>query len=87
MTLTREEKIDILNSFFLLEWDSSSNVIDYIFINNNRTNVDKLMNIGVPVDEIKAKTSVAGIDIAEFVFSYGEAEWLSETGEFLDYIP
>lgn len=86
--MTKEEKLDILNSIFVTEYDCSGGVLDYCYIENNHANTEKLIKIGVPQNEIINKTSKdeREIDISGFVFSYGEAEWY-QNEEFLGYTP
>lgn len=86
--MTKEEKIDMLNSMFVTESDSDGTTLYYCVVENTPENRDKLASIGVPAAEIEEMTDSdqKNIDISGFAFSYGEAEWY-QNEEFLGYTP
>ncbi|ANS73180.1 hypothetical protein AWM70_00095 [Paenibacillus yonginensis] len=86
--MTKEKKIDLLNSMFVTEYDCSGGVLDYCLIENKPDHIEKLLKIAVPKAEIDKAISKDGkeINISGFVFSYSEAEWY-QNEEFLGYTP
>lgn len=86
--MTKEEKLDVLNSMFVTEYDAQDGIIHYIHIENNPVNIEKLKSIGVPAEKIQEEVSTDGetIEISKFVWTYGEAEWY-QNEEFLGYAP
>ncbi|MNW32218.1 hypothetical protein D3C74_91580 [compost metagenome] len=86
--MTKEEKVDLLNSMFVTEYDCSAGVLYSCMVENKLENIEKLLQIGVPKTEIDEAISKDGkeIDISGFVFYYGEAEWY-QNEEFLSYTP
>ncbi|MFH5187134.1 hypothetical protein ACHHV8_36530 [Paenibacillus sp. TAB 01] len=88
LAFDKDAKLNILNSLGLTEYDCHGGVLHYCMVENKPENIEKLQQIGVPLDDIKSMVSNDGteIDIAKFVFTYGEAEWFSNE-EFLGYTP
>lgn len=86
--MNKQEKLNILNSMFVTEYDAAGGVLEYCLVENKSENIEKLLQIGVPQNEIDGAISKDGkeIDISGFVFSYGEAEWY-QNEEFLGYTP
>lgn len=74
-------KLDILNSMEIEEYEADGETLYYAIVKNTLGNTRKLLEIGVPMDEIKAVIADdhEGIDISGLGFRYGGAKWF--TGE------
>lgn len=82
-------KIEILNSMKVVEYDADGEALIYLLVKNTEENKDKLLSIGVPINEINDLVDISNetIDISSFGFQYGGAEWYSPKSGWMDYIP
>lgn len=84
------DKLAIINSIPVAGMSASCGELEYIFIKNAVENVNKLLEIGVPEEEITEMKSDDGdvIDISGIGFQYTKAKWFEKRlGGFLDSVP
>ncbi|MNW45158.1 hypothetical protein D3C74_224130 [compost metagenome] len=72
-----ENKIEILNSMEIVEYDADGATLYYALVKDIAENRQKLLDIGAPWDEIVDSTSDDNehIDICGLAFKYGGAKW------------
>ncbi|MEF2965068.1 hypothetical protein V3851_04425 [Paenibacillus sp. M1] len=82
-------KLDILNSMKVLEYDADGSTLYYCLVANTAENKQKLTSIGVPTEEIEEFIGIdkEDIDISGFGFSYGGAEWFDGKHGWLKEAP
>ena len=83
-------KLEILNSLEIEEYEADGSTLYYVLIQNSVENREKLMQIGVAEEEIQGVLSIDGefIDISGFGFNQGGAKWFHpDYGGWIDYEP
>jgi hypothetical protein len=81
-------KLQLINSIPILEDSASCGELEYVLVQDNAENREKLRMIGVPDVEISEMSNGEEIDIAGFGFVYCGAKWFEKRlGGFLDYVP
>jgi len=84
------DKLAILNSIEIVDWDANSGELEYLLIKNIEENRKKLLEIGVPEQVINEATDdydFKTIDIASIGFIYTDAHWFNRKKGFVIGIP
>ncbi|WP_147273830.1 hypothetical protein [Fontibacillus phaseoli] len=87
--VTIKEKLGILNSIEIVDYDADGSTLYHAVVENTFGNQQKLKAIGITDDEIEGAFDEEGnIDIKDFAFERCGAKWFHEDfGGFIDYIP
>jgi hypothetical protein len=82
-------KIDVLNSLEVLDYDANGGELEYLIVPNTEENRVKLLEIGTPSDELQDAITDdgEGIDISMICFEYGGAKWFKPKSGFTGYVP
>lgn len=72
-----QERIDLLNTMFVEDWDCDSGEIVYIRVSDNETNRTALKELGATETDLENMSIGTGglLDITYFAFEYTDAEW------------
>ncbi len=82
------EKLQLINSIPVIEASASFGELEYVLVEDNAENREKLRMIGASDKEISEMSNGEEIDIAGFGFEYCRAKWFEKRlGGFLDYVP
>lgn len=85
------DKISILNSMQVVEHSASGGELEWVYVEDNEHNREKLRLLGVPEEEVNDMASDDLIDISGFGFTYGNAKWfepdVEPNGAWLKYVP
>ncbi|MBV6717269.1 hypothetical protein [Paenibacillus chitinolyticus] len=87
------DKLKILNSIPVVETSASGGELEYVLIENNDSNFEKMKQLGIIGIEINDHLSDDGetIDISSLAFTYTKAKWFEPDvdphGVWLDYVP
>lgn len=82
------DKLQLINSIPVIDYSASFGELEYVLVEDNAENREKLRMIGVSDKEISEMSSGEEIDIAGFGFVYCGAKWFEKRlGGFLDYVP
>ena len=79
---TKDEKLKLINSMEIVEDSSSGDEIEYVTVEDNKTNREILHKIGLTDEEIEENCypSDDGLDITNIAFQY--AKWYSSKDGF-----